>query len=60
MMDSLFSEFRSWFEERFPFPGDDGFDKLFFSDPLLVRDLLPDDFFQKRMELNDAYMQRMM
>lgn len=60
LMDSLFSEFRPDFEERFPFLRDDGFDKLFFSDSLLYPDFFHEDFFRKRMELNEAYMQRMM
>lgn len=59
-MDSLFSEFRPGFKERFPFLQDDGFDKLFFTDSLLYPDFFHQDFFRKRMELNHAYMQRMM
>jgi hypothetical protein len=59
-LDSLFQGFRSPFVHRYPFLNDPGFDNLFFNDSLLFQDFFRDDFFRKRLELNDHYMRRMM
>lgn len=59
-MDSLFQGFQRNFGQRFPFLNDPGFNDLFFQDTLMHNDFFHDDFFQKRMELNQRYMQRMM
>lgn len=59
-MDSLFRDFEPRFNKRFPLMNDPGLNDLFFRDSLLYPDFFHDDFFQKRMELNDRWMQRMM
>jgi hypothetical protein len=45
---------------RYPFLNDPGFNALFFPDTSFHRDFFHHDFFQKRMEMNQRYMQRMM
>ncbi len=59
-MDSLFRDFRPGFNRRFPFMTDPGFNDLFFRDSLLYPDFFHDDFFRKRMEMNDRWMRQMM
>lgn len=59
-MDSIIKGFEQHFGQRFPFLNDPAFNDLFFQDTLLHNDFFHDDFFQKRMELNQQYMQRMM
>ncbi len=59
-MDSLFRDFRPGFNSQFPFMTDPGFNDLFFRDSLLYPDFFHDDFFRKRMEMNDRWMQLMM
>lgn len=60
LMDSLFHDFRPGFNRRFLFMTDPGFNDLFFRDSLLYPDFFHDDFFRKRMEMNDRWMQQMM
>ena len=59
-MDSLLRDFKPRFDTRFPFMNDPGFNDLFFRDTLLYPDFFHDDFFRKRMEMNDRWMQQMM
>lgn len=59
-MDSVFQDFKPRFNLRYPFLNDPGFDDLFFQDSLLHHDFFHDDFFQRRMDLNSTYMERMM
>lgn len=58
-MDSLFRDFQPKFNRQFPFMMDPGFNDLFFRDTLLYPDFFHDDFFRKRMEMNDRWMQQM-
>ena len=60
IMDSLFRDFMPRFNTQFPFMTDPGFNDLFFRDSLLYPDFFHDDFFRKRMEMNDRWMQQMM
>lgn len=60
IMDSLFGDFHPRLNMRFPFMHDPGFNDLFFRDTLLYPDFFHDDFFEKRMELNEQWMRRMM
>lgn len=60
IMDSLFRDFRPKFNRQFPFMMDPGFNDLFFRDTLLYPDFFHDDFFRKRMEMNERWMQQMM
>jgi hypothetical protein len=57
-MDSLMQQFLG----QYGGPGGmgPGMDNLFFNDSLLGFDFFHDDFFRKRMELNQQYMQDMM
>lgn len=59
-MDSVFKDFMPGFGMRYPFLNDPGFNSLFFPDSSFHRDFFHHDFFQKRMEMNQRYMQRMM
>lgn len=59
-MDSVFKDFMPGFSMRYPFLNDPGFSSLFFPDSSFHRDFFDQDFFQKRMEMNQRYMQRMM
>ncbi|MDN3677797.1 hypothetical protein QWY90_10795 [Flavobacterium paronense] len=60
LMDSLFREFKPIFNKQFPLMKDENFNQLFYSDTLLYNDFFHDDFFRKRMELNQEYMRKMM
>lgn len=59
-MDSVFKDFMPGFGMQYPFLNDPGFNALFFPDSSFHRDFFNYDFFQKRMEMNQRYMQRMM
>lgn len=59
-MDSVLKDFMPGFGMRYPFLNDPGFNALFLPDTSFHRDFFHPDFFQKRMELNQRYMQRMM
>lgn len=59
MMDSLVQEFKKPFSEQFPLAKDRYFNTLFFTDSLVNGDFFHEDFFRKRMELNDEYMRKM-
>ena len=59
-MDSVFKDFMPGFGMRYPFLNDPGFNSLFFPDSSFHEDFFHHDFFQKRMEMNQRYMQRMM
>jgi hypothetical protein len=59
-MDSVFKDFMPGFGKRFPFLNDPGFNSLFFPDSSFHRDFFNPDFFQKRMEMNQRYLRRMM
>ena len=56
LMDSLFREFKPTFEKHFPMVQDKYFNNLFFSDSLLYNDFFHSDFFKKRYDLNQTYM----
>lgn len=60
LMDSLFKEFKPKFDKQFPLMKDESFNHLFYNDSLLYNDFFHDDFFSKRMELNQQYMRKMM
>lgn len=59
-MDSVFKDFMPGFGSHYPFLSDPGLNSLFFPDSSFHRDFFHDDFFQKRMEMNQRAMQRMM
>lgn len=59
-MDSVFKDFMPGFGMRYPFLNDPGFNSLFFPDSSFHQDFFNNDLFQKRMEMNQRYMQRMM
>lgn len=59
-MDSLFQDFKPHFNRQFPFMSDPGFNDLFFRDTLLYPDFFHNDFFRKRLERNERWMQQMM
>ena len=59
-MDSVFKDFMPGFGMQYPFLNDPGFHSLFFPDSSFHQDFFHHDFFQKRMEMNQRYMQRMM
>lgn len=59
-MDSVFKDFMPGFGMHYPFLNDPGFHALFFPDSSFHQDFFHEDFFQKRMEMNQRYMQRMM
>lgn len=59
-MDSLFREFKPFFDKKFPIMKEESFNQLFYNDYLLYNDFFHDDFFKKRMELNQQYMREMM
>lgn len=59
-MDSMFRDFMPGFGMRYPFLNDPGFNSLFFPDSSFHQDFFHTDFFQKRMEMNQRYIQRMM
>lgn len=54
-MDSIFKDFMPGMGMRHPFLDDPGFSSLLFPDSTFHQ-----DFFQKRMEMNQRHMQRMM
>jgi hypothetical protein len=61
LMDSLVKVFKkSPFTEQFPSMHDPYFKDLFLIDSLINEDFFHEDFFRKRLELNEAYMQKMM
>lgn len=61
LMDSLVQVFkRSSFTEQFPSMNDKYFKNLFLTDSLINNDFFHEDFFRKRFELNEKYMQQMM
>jgi hypothetical protein len=59
MMDSLVEAFKKPFSKQFPLMNDKYFKTLFFTDSLINGDFFHEDFFRKRMELNDEYMREM-
>ncbi len=59
MMDSLVQEFKKPFSKQFPLANDEYFKTLFFTDSLVNGDFFHEDFFRKRMELNEEYMRKM-
>jgi hypothetical protein len=60
LLDSLFRGFKPSFNEKFPILKDDSFNHLFYTDSLLYNDFFHDDFFSKRMEMNQEYIRSMM
>lgn len=60
LLDSLFREFKPSFNQQFPIMKDKYFNHLFYNDSLLYNDFFHEDFFRKRMELNQEYMHKMM
>lgn len=59
LMDSLFRDFQPRFNRQFPFMTDPGFNDLFFRDSLLYPDFFHNDFFRKRLEMNERWLQQM-
>lgn len=57
--DSIFNNFRSMFEDRYPFSTKPYFDNLFFQDSLLHYDFYKKDFFYNRFRQNMQQMDRM-
>ena len=57
--DSIFNNFRSMFEDRYPFSTKPYFDNLFFEDSLLHYDFYKKDFFHDRFMQNMQRMDRM-
>lgn len=57
--DSIFNNFRSMFENRYPFSTKPYFDDLFFEDSLLHYDFYKKDFFHERFMQNMQRMDRM-
>jgi hypothetical protein len=51
--DSVFSNFRSFFEKNHPSLMDRNINSIFFNDSLFKYDFFNDDYFQKRFELNE-------
>ena len=51
--DSVYSNFRSFFEKNHPALMDRNIDNIFFNDSLFKYDFFNDDYFQKRFELNE-------
>lgn len=61
LMDSLVKVFKkSTFNEQFPSMNDRYFKNLFLNDSLIDKDFFHEDFFRKRFELNENYLQKMM
>lgn len=61
LMDSLVQIFKSSpFKDQFPSMNDKYFKDLFLTDSLINNDFFHEDFFRKRFELNEKYMQQMM
>jgi len=60
LMDSLFNEFKPTISQHFPLMKDKHFHELFLNDSLFYTDFFHDDFFRKRLELNEKYMKDMM
>ena len=60
MMDSLMNSFDRYFYRDHSSMLNRHFNNLFFNDSLRYPDFFHRDFFQKRYELNDAYMKDMM
>lgn len=60
LLDSLFRDFKLSFDKQFPIMKEESFNHLFYNDSLLYNDFFHDDFFRKRMELNQEYMHKMM
>ena len=57
--DSIFNNFRSMFEDRYPFSTKPYFDNLFFEDSLLHYDFYKKDFFHDRFMQNMQRMDRL-
>jgi hypothetical protein len=60
VLDSLFKKFKPSFNKQFPIMNDQYFDQLFYTDSLYYSDFFHEDFFRKRMELNQEYINKMM
>lgn len=52
LADSIFSEFKNRFNQRYPFSGESYFDNFFFQDSLLKYDFYTKDFFSERFRSN--------
>ncbi|HWA32714.1 MAG TPA: hypothetical protein VG737_01225 [Cyclobacteriaceae bacterium] len=59
-LDSLFESFHRSYLDKSPTLLEKPFNRLFFHDSLLYSDFFHKDFFQRRYELNDLYMRKMM
>lgn len=59
-MDSVFRDFKGRSRTWYPFLNDPGFEDLFMQDSLRPADFFHDDYFRKRFDLNERYMERMM
>ena len=60
LMDSLFKEFKPFISMEFPLMKDKRFNELFLNDSLFYNDFFHEDYFRKRLELNEKYMKNMM
>jgi hypothetical protein len=59
-MDSMFSDFNSYFNKQHRSLFNDHFNNLFFNDSLMYPDFFHKDFFSQRYKLNDRYFRDMM
>ena len=60
MMDSMVEAFKKPFTDQYPFINDKNFKALFFTDSLTNGDFFHEDFFRKRMEINEEYVRKML
>ncbi len=59
LRDSIFNEFKKYFNEKYFFSDKDYFNKLFFEDSLLKYDFYKDDFFKNRYMDNSLKMDKL-
>lgn len=57
--DSIFNNFRSMFDENYPFSYKPYFNDLFFEDSLMKYDFYKKDFFTERFKQNMEYTEKM-
>lgn len=60
LMDSLFQTFKPVISQEFPLMKDKRFVHLFLNDSLFYTDFFHEDYFRKRLELNERYMKNLM
>lgn len=57
--DSIYSQFKSFFDQSYPNFFNDQNNNVFFNDSLFKYDFFNDDYFQKRFELNRKMFEKM-